>query len=372
MRGDWKRDRNDKREFYKFLDSIARRKGYRIYHEAEALLEIYFQADQWLKSPKGWVPQEGQGADKLLSDLLHHLFAQYEVPKFMDDAWRKQNKLHIAWFIHLGTGQNIRTAPQLQTHLTKKMAHYFLQAPDHYTINEALVYGQVIALGGNDLLLKQLFNTQLVHLCKNQEFWLSLVQFLLNNQELIQDNKVGQILDFFNAKKLLKATVDDYGQLVGEVSNKLSVKGKTADSLMKAVDKWQRDMTNSYGGSYNKLVTWTPVKVNNFLVNDDGTSYRIMQLTNNYALLREAEKMKHCIASYIEKCQTGRASVWALTATTGRIVSPLLTIQLDDDNAIVQVRGKTNRLPEVTETQIVRRWATRENLDIAGYCELNQ
>ncbi|EAY30650.1 hypothetical protein M23134_03288 [Microscilla marina ATCC 23134] len=288
IRGDWQRTRHEKKAFYHFLDNIARRKGYEIYREAEALLAVFGQASQWLRLPKGWMPTQTEDTQTVFSDLVHYLFAQYEVPQFMDNAWHKGNVVHIDWFIHLGKGQNIRTAPNMYAHLTKKMAHHFLQAPADYTIEEALTYGQVTALGGDDLLIKQLLNSPLLGICQDQGFWLSLLQFFLNNKELAQDNHIKNIVEFINIKRMTDVVVDDYGQLTGKVGRPYLLKQKTAVSMMREVRVWQQKMANSY--SYDQLTTWAPVKVNNFLKKGNGITYRIMQLTNNFALLREGEK----------------------------------------------------------------------------------
>lgn len=376
MRGDWQRNREDKKGFYEFLINIARRKGYEIYYEAEALLEVYFQASKWLKSPKGWMPKEGQSAEEMLESLVQYLFVQYKVPKFMNAVWRMNDRLHISWFIHLAQGHNIRTAPGLYASLTKKMAHCFLQASEHYSIQEALIYGQVTALGGEETLLKQLLNTHLNFIYRDQELWLALVQFFLKYSELTEGEKIGQIVEYINARRRRAIKIDDYGQLVeDEVPKKFSIKGKTAESLMKEIQLWQRLIANNIRP--NRLITWEPARVKSFLYRAKHNSqkasvYRIMQLTNNYALMQEGEKMKHCVSAYLERCQSGDTSIWALTMTNSQGVKPLLTIQVHDAKTIVQVRGKTNRMPQISEGEIVRLWAAREGLKIANYCELNQ
>ncbi len=364
MRGNWQQTRNEKKAFYHFLDSIARRKGYEIYREAEALLAVFGQINQWLRMPKGWVPTQTENAQAILSDLIHYLFTQYEVPKFMDDAWRQGNAAHIDWFMHLGKGQNIRTAPNMYAHLTKKMAHHFLQAPEDYTIEEALVYGQVTALGGDDLLIKQLLNSPLKYVCQDQEYWMKLLQFFLNNKELAQDNQVKNVVEFVNMQRMTNVVVDDYGQLNGRVAHPYSLKGKTATSMMREVRAWQRKMANSDGSSYSQLTTWAPTDVKGFTKKYDGVTYRIMQLTNNFALLREGEKMRHCVGGYVYKCQIGDVSIWALTATSGSSVKPILTIELKRNNTLGQVSGKANRVPHPEEAEIVKEWAACEQLNL--------
>ena len=56
-------------------------------------------------------------------------------PPFMDHAWLGNGAGYVGdelcqqWFVHIGTGNNIRKADGLPFPLTKLMAHHFLQAP---------------------------------------------------------------------------------------------------------------------------------------------------------------------------------------------------------------------------------------------------
>ena len=55
------------------------------------------------------------------------------------------------WYRHMGLGRNIRTA-DVPLALTKRMAHEFTMAPDHYSADMALRWGQVRGLGGEKAL----------------------------------------------------------------------------------------------------------------------------------------------------------------------------------------------------------------------------
>ena len=100
--------------------------------------------ESWIRSVETWKVKK-HNRDRQFSELARHLFAAYDVPLFMDCVWFNGNVTHQNWFKHIGTGRNIRTAPDIPIPLTKKMAHHFLKAPRHYTIEEALRWGQVHA-----------------------------------------------------------------------------------------------------------------------------------------------------------------------------------------------------------------------------------
>jgi len=374
MRGEWKNRPGDKRGFYEFLSAIARRHYYRVFCAGDALLAIYGQAKHWLKSPKGWMPKtDSNTGDSLKQDLVDYLFVRYEVPQFMYKAWQDIDPLHIGWFIHLAQGQNIKTAPGMHAHLTKKMAHEFLQAPADYVIEDALMYGQVMAMGGNKTLTKKLSALPLNHLFQDQEMWLKLLQLFINNPELEEYDQIDRIVSYLNNRRVIGGQIDAYGQLGPQTTRKIDLQGKTAKSLMREVQDWEN--SHQYGFNAGQLVTWTPAKVRNFLyrankADQKSPIYRIMQLTNSFAIQREGEAMRHCVGSYVNRCESGDTSIWSLTATTSSGVKSLLTIQVNKADTIVQVRGKANSMPGVDDSKIVRWWAKRERLKIADYCEL--
>ena len=76
--------------------------------------------------------------------------------------------------------------------------------------------------------------------------------------------------------------------------------------------------------------------------------------------------MRHCVATYVERCARKQTSIWSMQVEneTGR--KRVLTIELDvPKRTICQARRKYNRLPQATEEEIMERWAAQERLTIA-------
>ena len=75
----------------------------------------------------------------------------------MDSVWFLGNGREAVrqqgWFLHVGRGQNIRTA-DLPLPYTKRMAHRFMQAPADFTVEAALRWGQIHGLGGKERLAR--------------------------------------------------------------------------------------------------------------------------------------------------------------------------------------------------------------------------
>ena len=97
-------------------------------------------------------------------------------------------------FLHIGSGQNIWKA-DIPVQLAKKMVHLFLQAPDRYTIEEALRWSQILGLEGEQPLVRAVNATRLGTTFENEAFWNSVIQFFVNNPMLDPDH-VCPIVDF--------------------------------------------------------------------------------------------------------------------------------------------------------------------------------
>ncbi|MEO1653496.1 MAG: hypothetical protein AAFU64_08130, partial [Bacteroidota bacterium] len=94
------------------------------------LMEALNHRTHWKRPLETWRPQSRKG-EKMALELIHHLFALYPVPAFMNKAWLNRDLTQIRWFIHIGAGGNLRKAPRLPLVISKKMAHYCLQGPSY-------------------------------------------------------------------------------------------------------------------------------------------------------------------------------------------------------------------------------------------------
>ena len=128
---------------------------------------------QWLRPPETWQPA-ATNLRPAFRSLVQHLLARYLVPGFMDSVWdlpagpaafRQQ-----AWYIYLGRGASVREL-NLPLPLTRDMAHWVQLAPDHYTIFQALRYGEICGLGGSEELAREIVMGGLGRIIEHPEFW---------------------------------------------------------------------------------------------------------------------------------------------------------------------------------------------------------
>lgn len=161
---------------------------------ARAVIALARNSDGWLRQPELWKPRT-KNARRQFNSLARHLWATFDVPLFMDTAWFSEQDVHQQWFRLLGQGGNIRQADGLPCPLTKQMAHHFLLAPDDYSIQAALRWGQILALGGDKRLADAVVGTRLEARFCDDPFWLSVFRFFVANPMLDRAH-VGPIVDY--------------------------------------------------------------------------------------------------------------------------------------------------------------------------------
>ena len=120
---------------------------------AEALGALARHSDAWQQSPSEWKP-DSRNPRRQFAALVRFLLARYDVPTCLDSAWfggwDQEAQRQQGWFVHVGNGQNIRTA-DLPFVLSKRMAHVFAEAPSELTATEALRWAQVMGQEGSEM-----------------------------------------------------------------------------------------------------------------------------------------------------------------------------------------------------------------------------
>jgi hypothetical protein len=291
----------------------------------------------------------------------------------MDSAWINGCSVQQEWFRHIGAGKNIRTADDLPASLTKMMAHNFSTAPPSYPIDGAFRWAQVHALGGDRQLADALLETRIAHDFRDNDFWLSVLRFFIRNP-MLDPIHVNPIVDYiWNRKYEMRVVFIDAGvaEEVGPEQPNFSMKGRTVDALLAAVEAWHRALgreTKSGNLQWKRSPHETFSFVEGTRQNKNMTVWRIHELLSSSELIAEGRAMKHCVATYARSCHSGSCSIWTMDAETDEGMEKLLTIEVSTaGNQIRQVRGKRNRRPTEKEKEIIQRWATREGLGIASY-----
>src|SRR5262249_40962741 len=147
------------------------------------------------------------------------------------------------WFIWLGAGCSVRWL-DLPLPFTKRMAHFFGQAPSDYSIEAALRWGQVLGLGGDARLARAVIGTRLGTHFQHEDFWIEVLRFFIATPTL-DLAQAGPIIDFIHYQKFVPQQV---AVAPGRIEHRqpaqpnFSVKGRTPASLLKLVTLWHQSL----------------------------------------------------------------------------------------------------------------------------------
>jgi hypothetical protein len=338
--------------------------GFEAPRQADALLALSAHWRDWVRPLDEWQPPPGDAGTQF-SSLARHLLARYDVPRFLDAAWRAgltaEGVRQQNWFKLLGAGRNLRTADDLPLPLTRRMAHHFLQAPPDFDIPAAFRHAQVLALGGDERLVRSLLGTRLGTDFQANDFWETVIRWLIDHPE-VEPVHHGPLIDYLHHQRFVPSVPSGLGRgqprLVPPRPN-LCMKGRSPDSLLRAVERWHRRLGAVRGTSGSwKPSGLPPLRV---VESQEGERkvYAITELISSAELEEEGAAMGHCVATYGALCQSGQGSIWSLTVedASGRI-NRLLTVEVRSwGRQIVQARGRFNRAAQPEDLHLLARWA---------------
>jgi hypothetical protein len=337
------------------------------------LLALAQHAQDWLRPPGDWKPRT-HNSHRQFSSLARHLLAHWPVPTFMDSVWFKgfadEALRHQRWFLHIGRGENIRTA-DLPLPYTKRMAHHFLQAPADFTVEAALRWGQIHGLGGDARLARAVSATRLGSDFAHEEFWVTVLRFFIANP-MLDVAHIGPILDYIHQQRFVAQEVfvaPGVRERRGPPQPNFTMKGRTPASLLRQVEAWHRTLARVQ----QPQAEWPASGIKGFTFvegSERGGSLKVWTITelrDTRALVAEGRLMKHCVASYASSCARGDCSIWALEVETFEGRAKVLTVEVRNSlKLICQARGKCNALPAEKHRGILRRWAEQAGLQLAS------
>lgn len=336
------------------------------------LLDLALHHADWIRSIEMWSPTH-QNVWPLFSSLAQHLLARYPVPAFMTSVWFDQphgkQLPQQEWYKHLGRGENIRTV-NLPLRLTNAMAHWFTQAPHHLSAIQAIRWAQVRGLGGGKQLARAVVGTRLGKVLENEDFWESVLHFLINHPSL-DFAQIGPVVDFLQHQRFEWREGVTLAGVFGRIPPphpQYTMKGRTVASILRQVVEWHKEL----GKEENRpTILWRHSPIKDFRLIEGSEelgnmrAWTITEILSTRALFLEGQAMCHCAATYGDECVQRQVSIWSMQVETQRGQRRVLTIEVDlPTRTIWQVRGKCNRMPNTGERAIVERWAAVEGLKI--------
>jgi PcfJ-like protein len=322
----------------------------------------------WIRSLEAWLP-DARSLRLTFRSLVHHLFARYPVPGFMDSAWdlpgEPNSFCQQAWFIRLGRGAMLRSLG-LPFALTRRMEHFARHAPHHYTVIQALRYGECRGLGCSEVLSRAVVASRLGQEVNDAPFWHTLLLFLAAHPAL-PVVYVQPIIEFVHAAKFAEQAVltPDGPSTCAAPWPDFSMEGRTPQSLLRLVKRWNPDLESPLPNSFDWAESGIPAY--RFVETRPAghkLDWTISELLNSGALYAEGRSMCHCVYTYAGKCSRRESSIWSLRMWVAGEQKRCATIEVDlQQQAIIQVRAKYNKGSGCRARQIIRQWATWAGLD---------
>ncbi|WP_412987238.1 PcfJ domain-containing protein [Pontimicrobium sp. IMCC45349] len=346
----WKRE-----TFKKLLIHLYNQKCYallRSYNHVAVVHNISAFGNKIVRDIEDW-ENHYFNADEQVSSLLKFCFAQYETPPFLEQSFYYSHKLHMLWYVQLGSGKSVKNLSQLQVKLTNKMAHEFRNAPSYFAVNEALRYAQALGFGATKQAAKLIAYSRLSIIRDAQEdFWSTVVQFFAKVERL-ETNELNQIIDYLGFKYREDST--------------FSMKGRTFNALLHQTNEWHRRMY--INRDIGRVLSWKSSGIQPLykveIVNGKKVVYKTIELQNSIELYDEGMAMQHCVAEYDEECCDGTSSIFSLQMQEeGKAPERLATLEVGFPRMeIVQAKAKCNQEPNAKAYEMINHWINHSKLN---------
>ena len=275
------------------------------------------------------------------------------LPKFMVFNLRKclSKKKACKLLLELALGINVRYTKNCPFPFSRKMAHYFTNAPKAFQIESAVWYAIVIGQEGSELMV-EVFQKHFRNCSGNTTLINTLIHFFRKPANYVEAEELRRLLSY------LQHLWDEEGSL--------NLKGWTLQSLRRREQEWQETLLRlEFEQSYEYVhLSWkgAPYQDFEYVREDDQATFRISQLTTARDLFFEGKRMCHCVGSYAVRCHQGFSSIWSLQKECAGSIEPLVTIEVNDQNQIVQAKRKYNAHPSHWEWELILRWASQEHI----------
>jgi hypothetical protein len=242
------------------------------------------------------------------------------------------------------------------------MEHHARQSPDHYTVSQALRYGETRGMGGSEHLAREVAMGRLGQKIEHPEFWVTTLSFFIAHPEMKLE-QVNPIIDFVHANKFggEEVLTENGAEIRLAPWPDFSIKGRTLKSILRLVCAWHSDLSMNKRG---QCFCWRKSGIQGYRFLEKRTGeehdrdWTIQELLDSGSLHAEGRALRHCVYSYANPCRRGETTIWSLRLRVNGQEKRMVTIEVDPRRrSIIQARAKCNLSPGGRSLELIREWA---------------
>ena len=95
-------------------------------------------------------------------------------------------------------------------------------------------------------------------------------------------------------------------------------------------------------------------------------TWYLTELTSSEELRAEGAALRHCVASYADRCCRGTSRIWSVRVKRGDGIRSVMTVEVDmKRRLVIQARGYRNRPVIGRSRRLLEAWVARERLRLA-------
>jgi hypothetical protein len=329
-----------------------------------------------VRDPHSWRPQmKTRDAARLRLAAARHLFALYPIHATLERIWIDDTGLGVdevrlrrQWYVTAARGGSLYKAGA-STWLTRKEVHAFLNPTAGLSFDETFWEAIARSYTGDPAVALRIARSKIATTPREEiAFWRGVARFFCVNPASVE-------------------TINDLCDYLADCRRRdpsYKLEGRTLPALIRRMHEWHRDIaaverieamrrrahgrgastpTANLAWSGSSLADWEWVPSSKD-AKAKGERFVVRQLKQAEDLVMESRAMRHCVSTYAGKCIAGRASIWSLRRCTKERIDRLLTIEVDQQDQAVQVRGLANRLAHAEERNVLERWAKARGITL--------
>lgn len=342
-------------------------KGYDTNNYIPALIQVALHKEYWIRELDEF-HFKTKNPFKLFKSLIDHLFVKYPLNNSFYSIWFKKNLVTISknkgikTFIEIAQGISLKDAFLKSSSFgmednirkfTKKDFHK-LSKNSSLNIDILLRKIELEKYTDNKILINSILNSRFSERSETHDDLLFELMIFTENENMFDRNQFLPLFDYVNYLK------NEYRR----EERDFFLKRRSLVILMNGMHEWHKSI-----GRDDRYPIWTGSGIEDFkhIVGNDefeenNIVYTIKELKTSEQLRDEGKALSHCVGSYASSCYHGRCFIFSLVKRENFNEKRLITIEVDSNRRIVQIRGKFNRFPKENEKNIIERWAKKEGL----------